>query len=111
MFSLFSLPQMQQLNDKLLNWLDKPWVQGMVLLSMFALFALIITCVDHLWLRSCLACAVGLLLLVGYEHCRPLAGNERQLIQLQAQQYRQHPTLGYSYRWRVSREFLRLIQQ
>jgi hypothetical protein len=53
---------------------------------------------------------MGLLLLIGYEHFRPIDNNELQLIQLQAKQYGKPKAIQYSYRWRVSREFDRLIQ-
>ncbi len=100
----------QTSNERLLTLVDKTWVQCLLLGSFIALFTLIIVGIDHFVLRSLLACAMGLLLLVGYEHFRPLDGNERQLIQLQAKLYGQPHAIQFSYRWRVSREFGRLLQ-
>ncbi|MBN8446085.1 MAG: hypothetical protein J0M22_11525 [Gammaproteobacteria bacterium] len=100
----------QSSNELILKLVDKTWVQCLVLLTFIAVFALIIVGVEHFVWRTLLACGMGLLLLVGYEHFRPLDGNERQLIQLQARQYGQPHAIQYSYRWRVSREFGRLIQ-
>jgi len=100
----------QSSTELLLKLVDKTWVQCLMLVSFIALFTLIILGVDHFVWRSLLACGMGLLLMIGFEHFRPLDGNERQLLQLQAKQYGQPHAIQYTYRWRMSREFGRLIQ-
>jgi len=100
----------QTSTELLLRLVDKTWMQSLLLVSFVAVFMLILFGVDHFVWRSLLACGMGLLLLIGYEHFRPIDNNELQLIQLQAKQYGKPKAIRYSYRWRVSREFERLIQ-
>ncbi len=100
----------QNSTELLLRLVDKTWMQSLLLVSFITVFMLILFGIDHFVWRSLLACGMGLLLLIGYEHFRPIDNNELQLIQLQAKQYGKPKAIQYSYRWRVSREFDRLIQ-
>ena len=96
--------------EQLLQILDKTWVQWLLLLVYISAFVLLIWGVDHWLLRTLIACAMGLLLLVGYEHCRPIDSNERQLLQLTLKKQRKHSAILCSYRWRMHRELGRLMQ-